>query len=64
MGNIQFRLEKFKDIVEKEAREEKEDTTEQDEEKKENNFTLTATENKKSLKGTYKSFAIPGIQNV
>ena len=64
MGNIQFRQEKLKDIVGKEAREEKEDTTEQDEEKKEDNFALTATENKRSLKGTYRSFAIPGTQKV
>ena len=57
IDNIEYGLERLKDIVEKEAREE-EETTEQT--KKEDNIDLTATENERPLKEAYRSFMIPG----
>ena len=56
MDNIEYGRERLKDIVEKETREEEKATTEQTED----NIDLTVTENEEALKGTYRSYAIPG----
>ena len=51
----------MKEIKEKEARQEEEETKEQGEKETEDNIDLTATENKRVLKGAYRRFIILGI---
>lgn len=46
----------MKDVVEKETKKE-------DQEQAENNFGLTSWELETALKGTYKSFMVPGLPN-
>lgn len=61
MDNTEYGREKLKDIVENKARQEKEETEEQAEEQTEDNVDLTAAKNRKTLKGAYRNFMIPGI---
>ena len=58
MDNIEFRPERLKDVVEKQAREEVEETTEQQEEQTEDKMDLTETENERVLKGVCGSFVV------
>ena len=53
MDNIECGRERFKDIVEIEAREEEEQT--------EGNSNLRPQEHERALKGAYRSFVIRGI---
>ena len=55
MDNIEYVRQRLKDILEKEAREKKEETTEQTED----SINLTSRANEKALKGAYRSFVIP-----
>ena len=58
MDNIEFRRERLKDVVEKQAREEVEETTEQQEEQTEDKMDLTVTENERVLKEVCGSFVV------
>lgn len=58
MDNIEFRRERLKDVVEKQAREEVEETTEQQEKQTEDKMDLTVTENERVLKGVCGSFVV------
>ena len=58
MDNIEFRRERLKDVVEKQAREEVEEITEQQEEQTEDKMDLTVTENERVLKGVCGSFVV------
>ena len=58
MDNIEFRPERLKDVVEKQAREEVEETTEQQEEQTEYKMDLTVTENERVLKRVCGSFVV------
>lgn len=60
-GNIEHERETLKYIVDKEAKEQERETTEQQEEQTEDNIDLTATKNKRALKGAYRSFVMPRI---
>lgn len=51
----------LKYIVDKEAREQERETTEQQEEQTEYNIDVTATKNKRALKGAYRNFVMPRI---
>ena len=55
MENMEYGRQRLKDIVEKEAREEK--TKEQ---QKEEDIDLTPHEHERALKGAYRSFVVPG----
>ena len=60
--NIDYRWDRLKDIVEKEARQEEGEMQEQEVEQSVDNIDLTATENERALKGVYIDFAIWGYQ--
>ena len=60
--NIDYRWDRLKDIVEKEARQEEGEMQEQEVEQSVGNIDLTATENERALKGVYIDFAIWGYQ--
>ena len=54
MGNIEYRREIWKDIVEKEAREKEKEATELQQKQAEDNIDLRATENEKGLRSLQK----------
>ena len=62
--NIDYRWDRLKDIVEKEARQEEGEMQEQEVEQSVDNIDLTATENERALKGVYIDFAIPRLPKV
>ena len=58
MENIDHERERWREFVEKEAREKYEETTAKTGDK----IDLTAWKNERALKGAYGSFAIPGAR--
>lgn len=63
MNNIGYGQDWLKDIATKEGREEEKKTTEQKDQTKDEANPLPQ-EHERALKGAYRSFEIPGIQNL